>query len=220
MARTPDKPGTYRVTPKGGQFLLSGVRANGTRFKDTLNSREEAERLGASVFGASSVASKPLLSVPTIVEELDEFGVPKGFTLPKVSADTIAVMLPKTDASGAPPPKVEDAETKEKKEKRLKQAKSVAEMIGIAWVSADIWVARNFLESRYEEVPKPNVKQNNDLADAVKDALAESFGDREIGKWTFVFLMTIGIPLSMWLQSRKPKERIKAEAKPNLQSVP
>jgi hypothetical protein len=107
-------------------------------------------------------------------------------------------------------------EEKEKKLRRVKQAKSLADMFGVAYAAGDVYVTRKILEPKYD-LPQFNTRQVNDLADSFRDAVTESFGDREIGPWTMVLLLTFGIPISMWLQAkRKPT----LEKKPDLRSVP
>lgn len=117
-------------------------------------------------------------------------------------------------ANGVPAPTVE--EDKEKKLRRAKHAKSLMEMAGMGWAAGTVALSRRVVTNAGKEPVNPNPKQVNDLADCTKETFVEWFGDREIAPWQMMFLLTLGIPMAMWLQSPKSKE--KPEAK--LKSVP
>lgn len=225
MARPPDKPGTWRVKQRGGEYVLSGVDQNGKRIKLTKSSRMEAESLGASIFGKPvAVSFAPAFSNPDIgpsqstPPQLDDFGLP--ITL-RVSPETVASVQqsfglgagqPQPTVAAQPTPK----EVEEKKVKRAKQAKSLMELAGISFAAGDVWLARKVCDRAGKEPVNPNPRQVNDLAEVTKETLAEWFGDREVKPWQMMFLLAIGIPISMLIQS--PKKAIESEAK--LKSLP
>jgi hypothetical protein len=209
--RQPPSPGTFKVTPrKDGGFVLAGVRQDGTKHRVKVQTLTEGHTLGRSLFQGLTMPQPGGVTLPNVDVAKDEFGLPVGFKLPQVSAETISSAAP----SPAPPAPAPLPLTP-----RQSNAKSLMELFGIAGAAAPVYLANKYLEPRYETVPKPSKKQMNDLADEIKLALQESFGDREVGHWTMAFLLAIGIPVSMWIQASGPK-KLKAEATPNLQSVP
>lgn len=86
----------------------------------------------------------------------------------------------------------------------------------MGYAAGTVALSRRMVVSAGKEPVNPNPKQVNDLADCTKETLIEWFGDREIKPWQMMFLLTIGIPAAMWLQSPK----VKPEDKRNLKSVP
>lgn len=226
MARPPDKPGTYRVKPKGGMFVLSAVDAGGKRIKLEVSSREQGERLARDILGINDRVDNPLGGIGTIQQSsapapqttLDDFGLPINL---KVSPETVASVqqsfglgagVTPTPQTQTPTPK----EVEDKKVKRAKQAKSLMELAGISFAAGDVWIARKVCDRAGKEAVNPNPRQVNDLAEVTKETLADWFGDREVKPWQMMFLLAIGIPISMLIQS--PKKAIESEAK--LKSVP
>ena len=226
MARTADKPGTWRVKQRGGEYVLSGVDQSGKRVKLVKSSRMDAEALGNAIFGngqTTPVVTPPVSSshigpVPTGPVQLDDFGLP--ITL-RVSPETVASVQqsfglgtgqPGPTVAASPTPK----EVEEKKVKRAKQAKSLMELAGISFAAGDVWMARKVCDRAGKEPVNPNSRQVNDLAEVTKETLAEWFGDREVKPWQMMFLLAIGIPISMLIQS--PKKATVPDAK--LKSVP
>jgi hypothetical protein len=135
--------------------------------------------------------------------------VATGFNLPVTS----------TGATATPTVAITDARVKEEAEKkasRTKHAKSLMGMVGMGWAAGTVAVSRRVITNAGKEPCKPDPKQVNDLADCTRDTFIEWFGDREIKPWQMMFLLTLGIPMAMWLQSPK----VKTEDKRNLKSVP
>lgn len=226
MARPPDKPGTWRVKQHGGEYVLSGVDQNGKRIKLTKSSRLEAESLGTTIFAKPVAASGTIIFPPVDIgpshqpTQLDDFGLP--ITL-RVSPETVASVQQSFGIGGPGQPSVGPTnpvptpkEVEEKKVKRAKQAKSLMELAGISFAAGDVWLARKVCDRAGKEPVNPNPRQVNDLAEVTKETLAEWFGDREVKPWQMMFLLAIGIPISMLIQS--PKRTKEAEAK--LKSVP
>ncbi len=226
MARTADKPGTWRVKQRGGYYVLSGVDQSGNRVKLTKSSRLEAESLGATIFGNGTVT--PLVTppvsashigpIPVAPLQLDDFGLP--ITL-RVSPETVASVQQSFGIGGVAQPssvktEIPAKELEEKRVKRAKQAKSLMELAGISFAAGDVWLARRVCDRAGKEPVNPNPRQVNDLAEVTKETLAEWFGDREVKPWQMMFLLAIGIPISMLIQS--PKKAKDSEAK--LKSVP
>jgi hypothetical protein len=209
--------GEFRVTGKEGNYRLSGVRADGKRVTMPVTSLTEGHTLGQSIFQGAKHAARPapVVTVPGATpDQLDDFGLPVGLKLPQVSTDTIANM--------APAPQTTTGNIVPKKDsERNTNAKSLAELIGVGAAAGVAIASTKFLEARYEVVPKPSKKHLNDLADNVRKGFADLFGDREVGPWTMVLLLTLGIPIAMWLQSSEPKKKTEGQPdKPNLSSVP
>lgn len=232
MAKPPN--GTFTVKQrKDGTYLLTGTRLDGTTHRVKVSSLTEGHTLGQSMFKGVQHRALPqapntgVVTSPAGSPQVDDFGLPTGFTFPQVSAETVASNP--HPATPAPIPGIDQtiaaqAAAEATKLDRTKRAKGMAEMIAIGAVSAEVMVTRKALEARFEEVPKVNQKQTNAFADELREGLASTFGDREVGPWTMALLYAIGIPLGMWLQSSKPKPKelepgTKA-AGPNLSSVP
>lgn len=206
--------GQFKVTGKEGAYRLSGMRQDGKRVSMKVESLTEGHTLGQSIFQGAKHAARPAptVTVPGVApDQLDDFGLPLGFKLPQVSADTVASM--------APPQSITTGNIVPKKEsERNTNAKTLAELIGIGAAGGTALMSTKFLEARYEDVPKPSKKHLNDLADNVKKGLTDMFGDREVGPWTMALLLILGIPISMWMQSSNPKKR-ETVPEPNLKSV-
>jgi len=210
--RQQPNPGTFKVTPrKDGGFVLSGVRQDGSKHRVKVLTLTEGHTLGRSLFQGLTMPQPGGVTLPNVDIAKDEFGLPVGFKLPQVSAETVASAQPSPAPGAASVPPVLTP--------RNSNAKSLSELLGIAGAAAPVYLANKYLEPRYETVPKPSKKQMNDLADEIKMAIQESFGDREVGHWTMAMLLAIGIPVSMWIQASGKKE-LKPELSPNLQSVP
>jgi hypothetical protein len=214
MARTADKPGTFRVSQKrDGSFLLSGLRTDGSRVKLRVASKAEGENIGKNLFPAKMEASVDW-------DRVDDFGIPVRVNdagiaaanaklgvptpLPTPTQPTASPVASGTAVAKVDPKQVEsDAEAKARKQK---QAKSLMEMIGIAGAAGDVMLAVKLTKFAGKEPVKPNPRQVNDLADSMKDTLTEWFGDRDIRPWQMTILLALGIPLAMLIQSpAKPK---------------
>ena len=219
--RRPDKPGTFRVTPKGGRYLVSGVRSDGQRVKVYAASRDEGESLGKGLFGGSSESIGPIPSpTPSAAPQLDEWGFPVRIT-PEVAASINASFGVKPGPTTGVPttPPVVDKDEQEKKERRAKHAKSLMELAGVGWSAGTVMVSKKWVAASGREPVKVNPRQVNDLADSTRDTLIEWFGDRDIKPWHMMLILTLGIPMSMYLQSPKVKEENKKEPE-KLRSVP
>ena len=223
--RQPDKPGTYRIRDgKDGRKKLSGVRADGTRFRmgglSAVEAQDLADRMfpsGGNAFGVRVDFSKPeetktddwgfpiRVSEDTVVSVAQTLNIPK---LPDAAAISKIIDKP-------PEPTREEIE---KKERRAKNARSLMDLAGIAGAAGDVMLARKLCERVGKEPVKPDTKQVNDLRDSIKETLTELFGDSEISPWKMMILLAIGIPLSMLIQSPKKKEP-DPEKKPDLKAV-
>jgi hypothetical protein len=201
MARTPDKPGTYRIksTVDGG-WRLSGVDKSGNRVRQRYSHEFEAQNAADLTFGK---------------KVLDDWGIPIVQDMraaPETVASLNANLGIKPDV-----PKVDPI----KKQEQTKFAHSLMEMIGMAWATGDVMLARRLTEGMGKDPVKPNTKQVNDLAESAKETFVGWFGDRDIKPWQMMILLSIGIPLTMMLQS--PLKKLPAEQQkptPDLKSVP
>jgi hypothetical protein len=204
MARTPDKPGTYRIKPSlDGGWRLSGVDKSGKRVRERYSHEFEAQSAADGIFGK---------------KVLDDWGVPIVQDM-RASPETVAGLNANLGIKppGVEPPKVDPA----KKAEQTKFAHSLMEMVGMAWATGDVIMARKLTEGMGKDPVRPNPKQVNDLAESAKETLIGWFGDRNIKPWQMTILLSIGIPLTMMLQS-PPKKKVDGEAtkEPNLKSVP
>ncbi len=219
--REPDKPGSYRIKPKGEGWQVSGVDVDGARVKFVKRTLGDAEEAARSIFGnvAPIGVKVPELGAPrTPLEPLgtpldapaDDWGLPAGI---KINAQTASMFAPKVPDPGAAPgaapapaptdeQKKAEKERAEKQEKRRDNAKSIAGMIGYGYAMGLVYVTRTSMEES-RAVVRPDSKELKKLQENVKDGITETFGDTEVGPWTMVFLLTFAIPISMWLQSRK-----------------
>ena len=225
MARVADKPGTYRVRQKAsGGWFLSGVKRTGERIRVPVSSEFEGVSLARTLFDGA--APLPASTGPTIPEIIKPGGV-DDWGLPVVTAEQSASIA---GAMGVPPPSdptkpvvTEDPKIKETLERRKKTARSMMELVGHGYAVGVVMGSTRFVKSTGREPVKPSPKQVTDLSECTKDTLAEMFGDHEVKPWIMMVLLTIGIPLSMWIQSPKapkPVERSESqENRPNLSSV-
>ena len=203
MARLPDKPGTYRIKPSlDGGWRLSGVDKSGARVRQRFSHEFEAQSAADNIFGK---------------KVFDDWGVPivQDMRMPPDASATLNANLGIKPPSTTPPPPVDAA----KKAADSKFAHSLMEMVGMAWATGDVMFARKLTENMGKDPVKPNPKQVNDLAESAKETLIGWFGDRNIKPWQMTILLSIGIPLTMMLQS-PPKKTEEQPKEPNLKSVP
>jgi len=223
--RKPSKPGTFRILDKGGTVTLSGTKLNGDKVRIPLLSRQDAQDIAAKLFPAV-VGILPNLPLAAPIEfrsptplSLDDFW---GSSTPEGTANLNASMGISPIPSVTPPPVV-NTDDIEKKAKRAKNAKSLMELAGVGWAAGSVWVGRAACERFEKDPPNPNPRQVNDLADVTKETLSEWFGDRDIKPWMMMFLLTLGIPVSMLLQARprkKEKEVSGSQTGETLRSLP
>ncbi len=223
MPRAADQPGTFRVSDKAGadgKFRLSGVREDGSRLKMRVSSLTEGYTLGQQLFAGIRHDPKPVV-LPTVgtaaAPTLDDFGLPVDWKMPEASAETIettAPKLPPPTPGAVPTPTAPPPDAAEKR----KNAESLAQIFGMGYTAIVVRKSTAFLEDRYETVPKTDPKTARSLADNFKKGITDTFGDREVGPWTMVILLTIGIPLTMWIQASGPK-KMEEKKPPHLQSV-
>lgn len=233
--RKPDKPGTFRIVNNGGTVTLTGRKVNGDRVRIPLLSRQEAEDIASKLFpsiglipGAPLLTPEPFRSDVPLHQRSDipvaDFPEQADFwNGPGVKKDPSALNASMGIPSLPPSTPVTSVEEAEKKAKRAKNAKSLMELAGVGWAAGSVWAGRAICERTDKEPPNPNPKQVNDLADVTKDTLSEWFGDREIKPWMMMFLLTLGIPISMLLQAkpRKPsKDLPEVKSGGNLTSLP
>jgi hypothetical protein len=224
--RKPVKPGSFRILDKGGTWTLTGRKHNGDKVRIPLLSREEASSIADKLFPRIGVIPNTPLVAPTDYraqldkEEADFWGPPEVATERNANLNaSIGLGAPIVSA----PPPTTTAEEVEKKAKRAKNAKSLMELTGVGWAAGSVWVGRAACERFEKDAPNPNPRQVNDLADVTKETLSEWFGDRDIKPWMMMFLLTLGIPVSMLLQARprKPTKEVSGEQKPeSLRSLP
>src|SRR5882672_6104046 len=220
MPRLPDKPGTYRVRDKDGRYFLSGVRKNGQRVKIQTDTRAEAETVGRNLFGDSSAVAGSIGTIPQAPQPaavVDDWGIPIRVSPELAASVAQSFNLPSSTATSTPQVIADVKEEAEKKARRAKQAKSLMELAGVGYAAGVCMVSTKAVSRVSESPVKPNPKQVNDLADCTKETFTEWFGDREIKPWQMMFLLTLGIPIAMWLQS--PKNKVK-QPEPKLKSVP
>lgn len=223
--RKPDAPGKYRIKLQNdGRFLLSGVSKSGKRLRFPGLSYGDAERTGVEVFGVD--ADAPLAPLagdkpPVTPSPVNDWGFP----LASMSVDTAAQVNSSLGVSSIPgaAPVIAaitpvDDESAAKRVKRAKQAKSLMELAGVSWAAGSVWVGRRMTDAADKEPVSPNPRQVNDLADCTKETLTEWFGDREVKPWQMMFLLTLGIPLSIFIQS--PRRKKDKDGEPVLKSVP
>jgi hypothetical protein len=184
---------------------------------------DEGESLGKSLFGGSPDGIGPIPSpAPSsgpAIPQLDEWGFPVRIT-PEVAASINASFGVKPGPTTGVPttPPVVDKDEQEKKDRRAKHAKSLMELAGVGWSAGTVMVSKKWVTASGREPVKVNQRQVNDLADCTRDTLIEWFGDRDIKPWHMMLILTLGIPMSMYLQSPKVKEDKKEPEK--LRSVP
>ena len=232
MARTPDKPGTYRVRPKGTGYILSGVKSDGQRVRVPVNSQWEGESLASTLFpkpafSANNVPSMgPTSPASQTIPTVDEWGLP---VVTQEQSNTVATAMGYKPDPG-PGQSTADtdrkvAEERAKQEHRKKYAKSLMELGGHAYAMGVVMGSTRLITSSGKVPVKPSPKQVTDLAEVTRDTLSEMFGDVELKPWLMMCLLTIGIPLSMWIQSPRAPKRVQNESQeqgngsPNLRSV-
>jgi hypothetical protein len=202
VARTPDKPGTYRIrTTADGGWRLSGVKLDGTRVRERVTSEWEAQSKADSIFGK---------------KEVDDWGIPVIGSM-RAAPETMGSLNASLGINPTGP--ATSHKTAEEKAKQSKFAQSMCEMLGMGWATADVALARKITENVGKIPANPNPKQVTDLADSAKETFQGWFGDREIKPWQMMILLSISIPMSMLLQS-KPKPKEEQTKEPNLKSVP
>lgn len=230
--RQPDRPGSFRVTPKAGQWRMSGVTLSGDRVKASYGTEAEARRAGDALVGTPSMlgVKAPIVdTAPQATLPTDDWGLPIGL---KVNPETIRAFAPAvapgagtaTPTSPASPAPQITAEEAAKKARRLARAKTLAEMLGVGYSAGVCFSARKWNDASDRTEVKPSPKHANELADSLADGIKDTFGDREVGPWTMTFLLTISIFLSVRMQSRPlTKEELDAReavrAKSHLRSV-
>ena len=229
--RLPDKPGTYRVVPRNGKWMLSGVRWNGSRVKVRDLSRVEAEKMGRDIFGGGTPA--PTSVIPGVTHKFalgkDGDPLPLG-AIPVIDDWGLPIRIKDENVAGlnaafgiAPPPVVPQqpsAEEEAKRERRLSNAKSLMELGGVTWAMGSVWAGRKLCERTGREAPMPSKTQVKDLQEVTQETLIDFFGnDVGLKPWQLMILLSLGIPFSMFLQARKlpPSEDKKAD---HLKSVP
>jgi hypothetical protein len=230
MGRVADKPGTYRIREKGyGDYVLSGVKSNGRRIRIPFDSRQEAETFAATQFPTVGVSSTytPASATPEVAktpheQRFDEWGLP--LVTEETARDVGAAM-------GIPAPQPQqkvaeiDKKVAETQATRKKYAQSLMTLGGHAYAMGVVMGSNRLITAGGKVPVKPSPKQVTDLAEVTADTLREWFGDMEIKPWLMMCLLTIGIPLSMWIQSPKalPKRPTESptqeETSPNLRSV-
>lgn len=219
QGRSPDKPGTFRIKPRmDGKWRLSGVREDGSRYRQTFGSESEAKQLAGVLFPAKK---DDVLPAKTQWDETDDFGLPVSI---KASGDSMASANAKlgigTMAQPTPNGPIATATTAltktidENKLRNAKQAQSLMEMIGIAGAAGDVMLAVKITEGAGKDPVKPNPKQVNALADSLTDTLKGWFGDRDIKPWQMTILLGLGIPLTMLIQSKKKDKPKESEESP------
>jgi hypothetical protein len=224
--RKPDAPGTYRIKLQpSGTFLLSGISTTGRRIKFAGLSYGDAERTAAEIFGQSgnnnvSPTIAPIVQRPA---QNDDWGLPIN-----VSVDTAAQVNSSLGVSpnaqtnpqpgAGPASKGVDAiiDSALTKAKRAKQAKSLMELAGISWAAGSVWVGRRVTDASGRDPVNPSPTQVKDLAEVTKETFIDWFGDYDLKPWQMMMLLSLGIPLSMFIQS--PKKKVKPQA--DLKSVP
>ena len=214
--RKPSKPGTFRLLDKGGTVTLSGTKLNGDKVRIPLLSRQDAQEIAAKLFPNITLPGLPLAAPiefrSTVPPSLDDFWGTAGS--PEKTATLNASMgIPPAGPTIPLPSTVLTTEEVEKKAKRAKNAKSLMELAGVGWAAGSVWVGRAACERFEKDAPNPNPRQVNDLSDVTKETLSEWFGDRDIKPWMMMFLLTLGIPVSMLLQARPKKKEVSGEPK-------
>lgn len=230
MARSKDKAGTWRISPKGGRFLLSGVTTDGERVKVFVGSRAAGETMAKSLFPGTvdySENNRPALESSS---SLDDWGYPV-----KLNESTVNPLNASLGVPPAPPPQAAPtpqavATAKEASEKHKvnnnARAKSLMELIAVGWTTAVVWSGEKITDAADCERVKPNPKMGKELTQNTQETLVELLGDMEVKPWIMMVLLSLAIPTLMLIQARKlTPEEIAAkkkppEVKPNLQSVP
>lgn len=211
MARTADKPGTYRIRQSGGIWKLSGVSTLGQRVRMDFRSELAAKRTAESIFPSPHSHDMPKASSAPV----DDWGLPSQVPgLPTVDANVAGAVNaamgihpePKqTDPlpdMGSLPEAEEAPEDKEKREASLRRAKSLCEFFGIAYASGIAIGSKKVCAIAKRQPANVPVKSVTELGKAATTAFQELVGDWEVGPWTMLLLLTCALPLTMLLQSR------------------
>ena len=224
--RKSDKPGTYRILNKGGTHTLSGVKVNGDRVKISDLSYSDAEAIAARLFPSiGAIPNMPLIApepfrASSSFDDDSFWSTSTAKPTPEATASLNASLGIKPGPTIPLPASVLTADEQDKKAKRAKNAKSLMELAGVGWAAGSVWVGRAACERFDKEMVNPNPRQVNDLADVTKETLSEYFGDRDIKPWMMMFLLTLGIPMSMLLQAKPKKPSKELAESPTLKSVP
>jgi hypothetical protein len=225
MARKPDAPGTFRIKRQSnGAWLLSGITTTGRRLKLPGLTYADAERTAVEVFGAQQTAA-PIAVIPLPQKsQTDDWGLPIGLSVDTAAQVNSALGI--NNATQAPsgatktalPPSVDALalDQQAKQAKRAKQAKSLMELAGISWAAGSVWAGRRLTAAAEKDPVNPNPTQVKDLAEVSKETFTEWFGDYDIKPWQMMVLLSVGIPLSMFIQSPKKKKL----PQPDLKAVP
>jgi hypothetical protein len=224
-------PGDWEIRPKDGRYLLRGVRVDGSPVRLPVATRGEGERLAATLFpgplpgGSTVLVGETATEVRPAAPDTDDWG------FPRVSAGTAAAVNAAVGAAPAPPPPADaaaiaaeraardDADKRaEVQKRRRKYASTLCELTGYGYAMGVGMISAHVRDPDEYDVVKPSPKHLGDLGECSKEALESTFGDREIGPWTMTCLLSLGIPLSVFLQSRRKKKP--GEARADLKSVP
>lgn len=215
MARTADKPGTYRIRAKGADWLLTGVDRSGRRIKVPFDTEANARSAVATFFPTSPAPSYVVNTTPAFTApSVDDWGIP--LVRPETTravADVLGVPppIPPPPVFDVPPVEIPDPADEKKKAESLARAKSICEFLGIAWAAGDVWVAKRMTRSLGKEPVQPSTKQVQELAKTAQSALTELVGDMEIGPWTMLILLSIALPVSMIIQSPKAPKKVEPD---------
>lgn len=229
MARTADKAGSWRIIPKAGRFLLTGVDASGERIKIRVGSRDEGERKAALLFPSTS-HDYPRDNPPLPQSNaFNDWGYPSKATEDTVGGINQSMGVNPTIPIAPTPLSKEEKAAQDKVENHKlvnnTRAKSLCELAGVAWVGATVWSGGKLCDMLDCERVKPNTMMGAELKKTTYETLVETFGDMEVKPWIMWILLSLGIPIAMVVQARKltPEqiaERDKAKSPAKLQSVP
>jgi hypothetical protein len=176
------------------------------------------------MFEGISGNGSPIIPEITRPPQFDEWGLPVVTAEQSASVAGAMGLPPPIDPNAPKPPSVteQDAKVKEIQERRKKTAKSLAELMGHGYTAAIVMGSTRFVKSTGREPVKPSPKQCTDLAECTKDTITEMFGDHEVKPWIMMVMLSIGIPLSMWIQSPKVKQQLpqSPEQSTGLRAVP
>ena len=203
--RTADKPGTYRVTRKGGLYKLSGVTRQGRRIRLDFDTEIAANETARTLFPSPRSHDMPN---NVVAPSLDDWGLPSQVPgLPTIDVNVAgavngAMGIQPPPAIPDPPPIIEEPEEKEKREASIRRAKSLCEFFGIAYASGVAMGSKKVCAIAKREPVNPSPKGISELGKAATTAFQELVGDWEVGPWTMLLLLTFAMPLSMLLQSR------------------
>lgn len=181
--------GSFEIRPSGNGVELVGKRESGQKVKISLDNRQEADDLASKLF-------------PKKDDKLDDWGLPL-----KVTPETASAV---NTASGVQTTQTDTKSDPEKEKRKVKTAKSLADMGGVLWATGTIAAGRRILTARGKELVNPDQGQVKDLRESFKDMVTDWFGDKEVKPWQMVILLTLGIPMSMYIQAPKKKPELKS----------